>query len=862
MIFMQYFTGMHFRFSKLLRERFSYILSIAAFLMLISTDISAQTSNIKVITRNESDQPVAAVRLELKRANEIVATAVTDEKGEAQFANTAPGTYELVASKDEFETLTQPDIIVTAGAPLEIRFLMIPKITIGEKIDVTASTAANAPLEQGASPSLDLQRAQMKDSAVRATNVTDTLPLVPGIIRTDQGQLKISGTSENRSALLVNSADVTDPATGQFGMTVPVDVVNTISVFKTPYLAQYGRFTAGVVSVETRRGADKWNFELNDPFPEMRFLEGKLRGLREFTPRITFNGPIVANKLWFSQGAEYRIAKRRVLALPFPINETVTESVNSFTQVDYIPMATHSITGTLHVSPRQAKFFNLDFFNQRPVTPNYRARDYTGTITDRWTLGENLLESTIAIKKAGIDVWAQGLQEMTLTPVGNSGNYFNSQDRHSSRYELLETLSLKPIRNWGTHNLKFGGGVTRSAIDGLYEARPVNIRDTQGQLLQRMEFTGGSEYRRSDVEFSTFAQNHWLVTKNLALDLGTRVERQGVTETFRIAPRAGVAWTPFGNQYTVLRGGYGFFYDRVPLNIYAFDRIPEQVVTTYGPGGVVIDGPRQWTNVIDRVATNDSPFVIRDDTRGNFAPYSGTWTVEVEHPVTKNLRVRVNYQASNSFGLVTVTPKTFNGQDALVLGGNGQSRYRQLEVVSKLDWGENQTLFFSYVRSRIRGNLNEFNNYLGNFPYPIVRPDQYTNLPADLPHRFLAWGTVKLPWKMRVSPLVEWRTGLPYAVFDAGQNYVGQPFSDDKRFPNFLSLDARFIREFKINQPVETIFRRKIKDPTFVRVSVSFYNLTNHFNPPSVHNNIADPQYGLFFGQNRRRFRVDFDIVF
>ncbi|MGH9765801.1 MAG: TonB-dependent receptor [Blastocatellia bacterium] len=835
---------------------------ITILLALIAPGLKAQSQAIRVMASDEAGKPVAAVRVELKRSGEAPRAVVTNEKGEAEFANAAPGAYEITAAKDDFETLTQSDIKVVAGATLEVRFVMIPKIKIGEKIDVTASAPTSAPLEQGASPSTDLQRQQVKDSAVRATNVAEILPLVPGIIRSDQGGLKISGTSENRNALLVNSADVTDPATGQFGMTVPVDIVNTISVFKTPYLAQYGRFTAGVVSVETRRGGDKWNFELNDPFPEMRFLNGHLRGLREFTPRITFNGPVIANKLWFSQGAEYRIAKRRVLALPFPVNETVSESVNSFTQVDYVPAPSHSITGTLHISPRQAKFFNLDFFNLRPVTPNFRARDYTGTVIDRWTIGENLLESTVAIKDSGIDIWAQGEQQMTLTPAGNSGNYFNSQDRRSSRYELIETLSLKPIRNIGAHNLKFGASFTRSHNDGLYLARPVNIRETAGQLLRRIEFTGGDLYNRNDFEFASFGQDHWLITPKLALDLGVRVERQGVTETFRIAPRAGLAWAPFGNQSTVLRGGYGFFYDRVPLNIYAFERIPEQVVTTYGPGGVIVDGPRRWTNVIDRVATNDTPFVIRDNAKGNFAPYSGTWTVEVEHPVTKNLRVRMNYQASNSHGLVTVTPRVFEGRDALVLGGSGQSRYRQFEIVSKLSLGEGQDLFFSYVRSRIRGNLNEFNNYLGNFPYPIVRPDQYANLPADLPRRFLAWGTVKLPWKARVSPLVEWRTGLPYAVFDAEQNYVGQPFSDKTRFPNFFSLDARFIREFEINDVVKTMFKRTLKNPTSVRVSVSFYNLTNHFNAPSVHSNIADPQFGLFFGQNKRRFRVDFDLVF
>jgi hypothetical protein len=483
-------------------------------------------------------------------------------------------------------------------------------------------------------------------------------------------------------------------------------------------------------------------------------------------------------------------------------------------------------------------------------------------LSDRWTLGQNLLESAISIKKAGIDVWGQGEGEMTLTPIGNSGNYFNSQDRHSSRYELIETLSLQPIKSAGSHNLKFGVNIVRAHIDGLYQARTVNITNTRGELLRRIEFTGGGEYRRNDLELAAFAQDHWVITSKLALDLGARAERQGVTETFRIAPRAGLAWTPFGNQRTVLRGGYGLFYDRVPLNIYAFERIPEQVMTTYGPGGAIIDGPRRFANIIDTVAVNDTPFVVREKAPGNFAPYSGTWTVEVEHPVSKNLRVRANYQASNSYGLMTVTPRTFEGRDALVLGGGGQSRYRQFEVVSKLSWRENQSMVFSYVRSRIRGNLNEVNNYLGNFPFPLVRPDQYVNLPADLPHRFLAWGTVKLPWKARVSPLVEWRTGLPYAVFDEGQNYVGQPYSDKTRFPKFFSLDARFIREFEINDVVRNMFKRKLKDPTSVRVSISVYNLTNHFNPSSIHANVVDPQFGLFFGQNKRRFRVDFDLVF
>jgi hypothetical protein len=77
--------------------------------------------------------------------------------------------------------------------------------------------------------------------------------------------------------------------------------------------------------------------------------------------------------------------------------------------------------------------------------------------------------------------------------------------------------------------------------------------------------------------------------------------------------------------------------------------------------------------------------------------------------------------------------------------------------------------------------LNDFANYLGSFPAPIVRPNQFGNLPADLPNRFLAWGMLQLPAGFRVAPMVEYRSGFPYAVTDAAQSFVGVPYA--QRFP-------------------------------------------------------------------------------
>jgi len=835
-----------------------------AALTLSSLVASAQTASIRIVTSDEQSQPVAAVTVELRLGGKLIALKTTDERGTVQFDNLKPDAYTIVVSKNGFETLQITKVIAGNNTPTIVEFALVPQIKVRDKVDVKATDASqNNPIEQGASPSTDLRREQAKEMATRPDTVRDTLPLLPGIVRTDQGELYIFGGGENRSALIVNYADVTDPATGQFGMTVPIDSVQTINVFRTPYLAQYGRFTAGVVSVETRRGGEKWNFELNDPFPEFRFLGGHLRGLREASPRLTFNGPLFKDKLYFSQGIEYRLSKQRVLSLPFPINETVSETVNSFTQFDYIASQTNSLTGTLHIAPRKAKFFNLDFFNLRPVTPNFSARDYTGTLIDRYTFGANLLESLVSVKRADQDVWAQGSDEMTLTPTNNYGNYFNQQERNSKRVELLEMISLAPIKNVaGDHNLKFGGGVTLSDNNGSYLARPINIRNRAARLLKRIEFAGGAPYDLSDSEMILFGQDHLVVNPKIALDAGARFERQSVTGVARVIPRMGLVLMPFGNKQTVIRTGYGLFYDRVPLNVLAFDKYPEQIVTRYDESGTIIDGPRRFLNITDRVAADRWLLVGRRNAAGNFAPYSTTWTVEAEHPFTKNLRLRLGYQSSNSHGLVVLDPAEVEKQNALVLSGDGQSRYRQFETTARVSWGGEQELLLSYVRSRSRGDLNEFNNFLGSFPMPVVRPNFHTNLTADLPNRFLAWGLVKLPWKIQWAPLVEYRNGFPYFTLDAEQNYVGRPNIDETRYPNFFSLDSRFTRDFEINKPVDKIFRLKLQDIYSVRVSVSVFNLTNHFNPPSLHNNVDDPQFGLFFGQNKRRFRLDFDIIF
>jgi hypothetical protein len=806
-------------------------------------------SELRIIVKNEMGSPLIDAQVTLKAGNEILQENKTDEQGVVGFAHLAPGNYLVAVSKDAFQPMPDKPLAVQGDLRYELEIVMVPRIELKQSMDV--NIPPDAPVERGASPPDQLSQKEIRALPNKPKAISEALPLLPSVVRTPDDQIHILGSAEHSSAFTVNTADVTDPATGQFGMSVPVDIVESLNVLKTPYVAQYGRFSAGLVSVETRRGGDKWNFELNDPVPEFRIRGGTIQGVRGFTPRLNFSGPLIASRLYLSEGLEYRLNKRQVRTLGFPENEIKEEAKNIFTQLDAVISKDHLLMGTVHWAPWRSQYVNLDYFNPRPVTPNFKAGDYTITVLDRILTGGRQLESLFALKHYQASVWGQGTEEMFLTPTINQGNYFSQQARSASRIEWGESVSLQPLQGRGVHQLRFGFSLTHTADKGEFQARPVNITDLEGVLLKRIEFVGGQPFNHSDLEVNVYGQDQWKVHPRAAFDLGVRLERQRITHALRMGPRVGLAWMPLNNQATVFRVGFGLFFNHVPLSVYTFNGYPEQMVTTYGPGRGIIAGPERFLNVTESMKSQNFPVHRSGDNMGNFSPYSATWSVELEHPLTRFLRIRSNYLQSNTNGLVILSPGTLQGQPALILGGGGRSRYRQFEVTSRVTWREQQEFLVSYVHSWSQGDINDFNRYLGNFPFPLVRPNYFTQTPGDAPHRFLSWGVVNLPLKLTIAPLVEIRTGFPYALLNEGQEYVGIPNSTRTRFPTFFSLDARLTREFKI------FFRPKYR----VRCSVRGTNLTNHFNPLGVHANTADPQFGVFFGYVRRFYAVDMDVI-
>jgi hypothetical protein len=726
------------------------------------------------------------------------------------------------------------------------------KLTLAPHAEQTVNVQANNEdiREQTSSPGAVLKPEEANESPLRPLTLTDALPLVPGVVLAPNGQTQIAGAGEMHSALVVDSVDTVDPATGRFGLSVPIDVVDSVHVLISPYLAQYGRFTAGVVTAETRPGGNKWHYDLNDPLPEFRIRSGHLVGLKSATPRLSFGGPIVPDRISFSEGMELVDNKAEVRTLPFPVNETKTMSFNSFTQADFTITPRQTLTTSFHAAPQNLQYAGLDFFNPQAVTPNRDSRPYTGIVTHRLAIGEGLLQSTFSVSESNTTVSPQGALGMTVLPTGNSGNYFADQHRHSRRFEWNEMWSLKPVNGFGVHKIQIGSSFAAASDQGQLHAKTVTLYDAQAVKLRTIDFAGGSAFDRSDKQPAIFVQDHWSFNSHLAIDTGIRLENQSITGTTRFAPRVGFVWNPPAAGDTTVTGGIGTFYDSVPLNIYAFGHYPEQTITDYLPGGSASGPPKTYLNLTSDAAASGFPFIDSDRKIGNFAPYTIGWNLQVQRRFSGRLTMRAKYLENHGHGLITLSPEVVQGTNAFVLAGNGGSKYQQFELTAQLSLQRGNRLYASYVHGLAQGPLNEADAYLGDFPSPFTQSYQYGRRIGDIPNRFLTWGSVKLPWTMMVYPKIEWRSGFPWQSLDVYQNYLQSARADKSRFPFYFAADARVAKDVKINSKYT------------LRPSISISNLTNHFNALDIHSNIADPQYGQFFGNYNRRLRVDFDVVF
>ncbi len=276
----------------------------------------------------------------------------------------------------------------------------------------TSASRSRSSLPAGASrrrrwrPPREIKRSTLQKLPLARERFTDALPLVPGVVRGPDGQINVKGGRPSQSGMTVNSSNVSDPVTGNYAINLPVEAVESVQVITNPYAAEYGNFTAGVTKVETRAGADKWQFQFQNFFPRLRRSGGHVAGLESITPRLAFGGPLVKDKVSFFQSFEYRFARTSVESLPQAERDTKLESFDSYTRMDWNIDPNNHLSTTLSLFPQKLGYVGLNTFNPREVTPDFRQRGFFWAVRESSVIkGSSLLESTFSVKQFDADVY-------------------------------------------------------------------------------------------------------------------------------------------------------------------------------------------------------------------------------------------------------------------------------------------------------------------------------------------------------------------------------------------------------------------------------------------------------------------------
>ncbi len=845
------------------RFTLSYLFCCILFLYAVCQTVPAQgvagsvkgtvsaTSGAAPSTRPEL-LPGASVTLVNQDVAGAIFRTISDETGNFAFLELPAGKYILTAESNGLPHVTR-EIQLTTGAALVVEILLTA--TVSESVTIRDEEGLLSAGETTTSNTLRAEK--LEQLPLRADNYQGALPLTPSVVRDVNGRDHIKGTRASENAYTVNGADVTDPVSGNLAFDIPLEAAASVHVEENPYSAEFGKATGGASNLETKSGRDKFKFGATRVFPVFHnIIGGKVDSFR---PRVTFEGPLIRKRLNFLQSFEYRFSRIYVPSLSAPRDTSTSEAFNSFTQLDLKVNSTNRLKFVGALFPEKKRYVGLNTFNPQEATANTKQRGTLFSVSDQAIFhDQSFLTSLVAYKTSGLEVFGQGSKPLTILPDGNGGSYFADTRRSAQRWQWQEQYFARTLMLAGQHSFKFGGEVDHARMSGRFDFRPIEIRRLDQTLTERIQFVGPTVIDRTLTEFGGFIQDRWVINKSLTLDGGLRWDHNTVTRQNNISPRASMLYLPFKDDRTIIRGGIGLFYDRSllssryfePVNLDDEDELvgnpgltvsshtnfPARVVTSYARDGqTVLDGPRTFDNVIRNP--------LRD-------ARSIRWSLQIDRRVGKHLTLRAGYLQRFTKDEPIIVPKfTKNGGGLLVLKSRGVSHYNEFQLLALYNSQRFQNWTVSYVWSKAQGSLNTADNFLGDFPAFVVRPNQYGTLPFDISHRFLAYGEVKAPHGITVMPALEIRSGFPFSFVNERLDFVGS--RNRARFPAFASLDATILKSFTV-----PYFDKK------ARAGVIIFNITNHFNPRDVQNNLGSLKAGQFFNSLGTSVRAKFELDF
>jgi hypothetical protein len=510
-------------------------------------------------------------------------------------------------------------------------------------------------------------------------------------------------------------------------------------------------------------------------------------------------------------------------ATSFRIDHSLTRAVTLFGRYNYAPsetrergrFATPSFIATL---PARAE--TLTFGSTQLISPRWNndtrfnwSRSRAAQIYVQDTFGgAKLLDRSLLLP----DFARPETSLYYLTIGGNDENTISPgtfSDNTQTQWNLINTTSW----NAGPHSIKFGVDYRRMApsVGGRLYSKVLTVPSIT-QLATGIVPTAEIRQVNNFLEprynnFSAFVQDAWRIRSRFTLTYGLRWEvnpapgeaNGNLPVTVRglanprtatlapkgaklydttwgnFAPRLGIAWQPFTSRATVIRGGFGMFYDLG----YSF------AGTALSPSNYPYSRSRIYTNIpitdsalfgeAGPLNTNPPYPRLFAYAEGYRLPYTLQYSFAVEQPFGSVNSLELSYVGSASRRLARVESlRTQVLQNPLFtridyVNNEGYSDYNSLQAQFKRRFSRGFQALLAYTWSKSLDTASD--ESITNLQAPAARvsisndrgPSSF-----DIRHSFTGTASYALPFGFAVDSIVRLRTATPVGVF-TGRDPLG-----------------------------------------------------------------------------------------
>jgi hypothetical protein len=738
------------------------------------------------------------------------AATVSGHDGAFHFAGVQPGKYSLVITAKGFASTTLDEIEVLPGNIVE-QSVALELPVDQQNVEVTEEAS-------GVSTSADANAS----SAVIKGKDLDALSDDPDELQSELTALAGPAAGPNGAQIFI------DGFTG--GQLPPKSSIREIRINQNPFSAHYDKLGYGRIEILTKPGTDKVHgnfmvmgndsafnslnpFVSSEPAYYTTFMNGNI------------GGSLGKKASWFGSVFERNNASNSIVnAVLLDLNSNVygysAAVANPQSRLDVSPrvdlqLGNNNTLTVRYMLDRQVQTNSgVSQFTLQSQAYNVLNYENSLQISDSQVLSANAVNQTrFQYIRARDSQIARNTDPTVMVPGAftgggsNAGVVRDNQDRLEFENDTTEANGAHAIEFGARFRLTRDTNFSTSGFNGNYIYSSLSAYSAK--TPSEYDVTAGkADSNVALFDAGAFFQDDFKLRPNFTLSYGLRYEAQNwISDHNDWAPRISLAWAPAGLKSTpaktVIRAGYGWFFDRFGSN-YVLDAIRQNGVNQQQ---YVVKNPSFTANApsASELASLSSVaptiYQISPDFKASLNMQAA---VGVEHQFGKIVTTSVTYVKSRgvhqymsdnvnaflpgTYNLATGTGTRPNGINENIYQFQSGGVYNQNQLTVNYNVKAKRVSLFGFYMLGLAKADTAGATY---FPTNQFNPGaDYGRANFDVHNRFLLGGNLQGPYGVSFSPMLVTNSGSPFNI-TIGQDLNGDnQFNDRPAFASSTSTDV------------------------------------------------------------------------